>query len=80
MSQRIGEPKRTLEDSLARFLSGRPASSALVKPLQELAALDRAVYQAVAETSTPVLDGHYRRLSRAADKSVLWRASLQRSP
>ena len=72
MSQRIGEPKQTLEDSLARFLSGRPASSALAEPLQELAALDRAVYRAVAETSTPVLDGHYRRLSRAADKSVLW--------
>lgn len=34
--------------------------------------MDRAVYQAVAATSTPVLDGHFPRLSRAADHSVLW--------
>jgi hypothetical protein len=34
--------------------------------------VDRAVYHAVAATSTPVLDGHSRRLSGAADHSVLW--------
>ena len=44
----------------------------LTKPLEELGALDRAVYQAVATTPTPELDRHYRRLSKAADHSVLW--------
>src|SRR4029450_2718869 len=48
--------------------------SVRAKPLEELGTLDRAVYQAVAATSTPVLDGHFRRLSRAADHSVLWLA------
>ena len=73
MSRRIGEPKQTLEDALAQILAGRPhVGTALAKPLEELGTLDRAVYQAVAATSTPVLDGHFRRLSRVADHSVLW--------
>ncbi len=57
-----------------RAMSARPGlgGDALAKPLKEFAALDRAVYEAVATTSTPVLDRHFRRLSRAADKSVLW--------
>lgn len=73
MSQRTGEPKQTVEDSLAQFLAGRAGvGPALAKPLEELAELDRAVYRAVAATSTPLLDTHYRLLSRAADHSVLW--------
>ncbi|MFK5635678.1 MULTISPECIES: phosphatase PAP2 family protein [unclassified Ornithinimicrobium] len=73
MSQRIGEPPHPAGDSLAQSLAGRTgAGPGLVTPLEELAALDRAVYEAVAATSTPVLDGHFRRLSRSADHSVLW--------
>lgn len=73
VQQRVGEPKQTVEDRLAQLLAGRAGvGRALAKPLEELAELDRAVYQAVASTSTPELDSHYRRLSRVADHSVLW--------
>jgi len=40
----------------------------------QLAAVDRAVYDAIAATPTPALDEPLRRLSRAADKSRLWLA------
>jgi undecaprenyl-diphosphatase len=40
--------------------------------LHELAAIDRAVYAAVASTPTPTLDVPMRRLSNAANRSVLW--------
>jgi membrane-associated phospholipid phosphatase len=40
--------------------------------MRELAALDRAVYAAVAATPTPTLDEPLRRLSNAANRSVLW--------
>ena len=40
--------------------------------LSELTAIDSAVYTAVAATDTPQLDALFRRLSRTADKSVLW--------
>jgi len=73
VSQPIGDRKRTVEEALAQGVAGwSRAGSVLVRPLEELGTLDRAVYQAVAATSTPVLDGHFRRLSRAADHSVLW--------
>jgi membrane-associated phospholipid phosphatase len=38
----------------------------------ELSRLDNAVYEAIAQTSTPSLDRATRRLSRAADHSKLW--------
>ena len=40
--------------------------------LEDAARLDVAVYEAVAATSTPVLDEPLRRLSTAANKSALW--------
>lgn len=40
--------------------------------LSELSALDKKLYEAVATTDTPTLDRFFRRLSSAADKSVLW--------
>jgi membrane-associated phospholipid phosphatase len=40
--------------------------------LREFGQVDRAVYRAVAGTPTPLLDPPVRRLSRAADRSVLW--------
>ncbi|MGH3122727.1 MAG: hypothetical protein ACRDND_17105, partial [Streptosporangiaceae bacterium] len=42
--------------------------------VRQLAAVDRAVYDAIATTPTPALDGPLRRLSRAADKSRIWLA------
>src|SRR6476646_1137594 len=73
MSQPMGERKRTVEEAFAQGVAGWSRSgSVLAKPLEELGMLDRAVYQAVAATSTPVLDGHFGGLSRAADHSVLW--------
>ncbi len=38
----------------------------------ELAELDARLYAAVAGAHTPTLDAFFRRLSRTADKSVLW--------
>ena len=40
--------------------------------VHQLAAVDRAVYDAIAVTPTPALDEPLRRLSRAADKSRIW--------
>jgi len=40
--------------------------------LGDLAAVDEAVYRAVAATPSPTLDRDLARLSRAADRSVLW--------
>jgi undecaprenyl-diphosphatase len=66
----------------AERLAGRLAAHELRGPLlppakvmtalAELRQIDRAVYSAVAETPTPVLDPPMRRLSRAADRSRLW--------
>lgn len=42
--------------------------------LSELKELDDRLYAAVAGASTPTLDTFFRRLSRTADKSVLWLA------
>ena len=42
--------------------------------VSQLAAVDRAVYDAIAATPTPALDEPLRRLSRAADKSRIWLA------
>jgi undecaprenyl-diphosphatase len=72
MAEGSGSPGETIEDRLAQYLNARPTGAALAEPLEELAALDRAAYDAVAGTSTPVLDGYFRRLSRAADRSILW--------
>ena len=44
----------------------------VIAALTELGQIDRAVYSAVAETPTPVLDRPIRGLSRAADRSRLW--------
>ena len=40
--------------------------------LQEFKELDDRLYAAVAGAQTPTLDAFFRRLSRTADKSVLW--------
>jgi undecaprenyl-diphosphatase len=38
----------------------------------EVSAVDRALYRAIAQVPTPVLDQRMRQLSRAANHSVLW--------
>lgn len=73
MADQIGEQQQTVEDALARRLEVRQGEgSAWAEALRELAAVDRAVYQAVAETPTPALDEPFRRLSNAANYSRLW--------
>jgi membrane-associated phospholipid phosphatase len=73
MSQPSDKPQETVGDALARRVETRrgPASR-WAEALRELGAMDRAVYQAVADTPTAALDGPVRRLSRAADRSRLW--------
>jgi membrane-associated phospholipid phosphatase len=66
--------QETVADALARRVPTPQAPSAhrLVEALRDLGAVDRAVYEAVARTSTATLDGPVRQLSGAADKSHLW--------
>jgi undecaprenyl-diphosphatase len=73
MSEQTGAQRQTVEDSLARRVEARRgADSPWAKALRELGAIDHAVYQAVADTPSPELDGVFRRLSTAADYSRLW--------
>jgi VanZ family protein len=62
MSSHAGTQQQSVADALARR----------VEALRELGAVDRAVYEAVADTPTPELDGPVRRLSDAANYSRLW--------
>ena len=70
------QPPDTVAEALARQVEAqrRPTVPWLVEALRELGAVDLAVYQAVARTPTPTLDGPVRRLSHAADRSRLWLA------
>jgi membrane-associated phospholipid phosphatase len=73
MSEQGATPRTTLEDALAQRATARPgAPAAWAEGLRELGSMDRAVYRAVADTPTPRLDGAFRRLSTAADRSRLW--------
>jgi hypothetical protein len=64
-----------MADRLDRVVAADvPQRQQLEAALRQFAALDRAVYQAIAEVPTPALDVAFRRLSRAADKSKLWLA------
>ena len=49
-----------------------PRRSTITHALRELAALDKAVYRAIAETPMPTLDEPLRRLSNFANDSKLW--------
>ncbi|MGH3331132.1 MAG: phosphatase PAP2 family protein [Nocardioidaceae bacterium] len=73
MSEQIGKQQQTVEDALARRVEARRGvASPWTEALRELGAIDRAVYQAVADTPSPELDVAFRRLSTAADYSRLW--------
>ena len=68
---RAGLP--TVEDVLAQHVEARRGTaSPWASALRELGAIDRAVYQAIADTPSTALDGAFRRLSTAADHSGLW--------
>jgi membrane-associated phospholipid phosphatase len=49
-----------------------PAWRRLAAGLHQLGQVDRAVYEAIASVATPALDVPVRRLSNAADHSLLW--------
>ena len=75
----VGEPAGAAEavtERLADWLAqlGGPVRQQVADGLRELAAVDRAVYSAVASTPTPSLDEPLRWLSNAADNSRLWLA------
>lgn len=73
MSEHTGRHHQTVGDALARRVEARRgAASRWAEALRELGAVDRAVYQAVADTPTAELDGPVRRLSNAANYSRLW--------
>jgi membrane-associated phospholipid phosphatase len=73
MSEPVKERRQSPEDALARTVEDRQGpGSAWARALRELGAVDRAVYKAVADTPTPQLDRHVRRLSNAANYSRLW--------
>lgn len=67
-------PAAPPEERLAERLEARPTPgrSAAAAALHELAAIDRAVYRAIAGTPTPTLDEPLRRLSALANHSKLW--------
>jgi membrane-associated phospholipid phosphatase len=73
MSSHAGRQQQSVADALARRVEARRgAESVWAEALRELGAVDRAVYEAVADTPTPELDSPVRRLSRAANYSRLW--------
>jgi undecaprenyl-diphosphatase len=73
MAQQVGSQKESFADALARRVEARRGGATRwAEAFRELAAVDRAVYEAVARTPTPELDGPVRRLSDAANYSRLW--------
>jgi membrane-associated phospholipid phosphatase len=65
-------PEERLADTIARL--GGPVRQRAAEALRELGAVDRAVYAAVAATPTPSWDEPMRRLSNAANNSLIWLA------
>ena len=73
MLKHIARQWQTVEDAIARIVAGRGrVASRWAEALRQLGVVDRAVYQAVADTLTPELDRHFWRLSNAANYSRLW--------
>jgi membrane-associated phospholipid phosphatase len=74
----VREPSAGAVDTAAQRLAAelgrrdRPVGQRSARGLRELAAVDRAIYAAVAATPTPSLDEPLRRLSNAANNAGLW--------
>jgi membrane-associated phospholipid phosphatase len=66
-----GAPSDRLADRL-EYRPSAPPDQVVVRLLRELAAVDTAVYRAIAATPTPALDGPLRVVTSAADHSKLW--------
>jgi undecaprenyl-diphosphatase len=64
----------TLEEAVADRLAEYPTPrrSRAERMLRDLGRIDTALYQAIASTPAPTLDGPLRRLSNAANRSALW--------
>jgi undecaprenyl-diphosphatase len=79
---RAGDPRPSavpataepLEERIADRLAaqGTPRGAAIERLLRELSEIDHAVYRAIASTPSPTLDRPMRRLSNAANRSVVW--------
>ena len=69
-----GREPAPIAERLADRLAAAPAQhrSTAARFLHELGDVDLAVYRSVAATPTPLLDGPMRRLSGAANHSMLW--------
>jgi len=65
-------PSSITEAAADRVGQTRGGASRWSVALKELAAVDRAAYEAVARTPTPSIDDPIRRLSNAANGSRLW--------
>jgi membrane-associated phospholipid phosphatase len=73
MSPDPRKPERTIAETISRSVEGRRGeTSPWATALRQLGAVDRAAYEAVAETPTPALDVPIRRLSNAANYSKIW--------
>lgn len=73
MSPDPRKPDGTIAETISRSVEGRRGEgSPWATALRQLGAVDRAAYEAVAETPTPALDVPIRRLSNAANHSKLW--------
>ncbi|HEY2551665.1 MAG TPA: phosphatase PAP2 family protein [Streptosporangiaceae bacterium] len=73
MDVRADREQETFGHALARLIEARRgAGAAFTGALRELGTVDAALYEAVAQTPTPLLDGPVGRLSRAANQSRLW--------
>src|SRR5207245_9023946 len=75
-----GRPPEAAAERLAGWLadelagSGGPARRRLTAGLRQLGEVDRALYRAIASAPAPALDAPMRRLSGAANRSLLWLA------
>jgi membrane-associated phospholipid phosphatase len=75
MSSDERPPDRSMAEVAAdRVQERRGRASSWSVALEELGAVDRAAYEAIARTPTPSLDEPLRRLSNAANGSRLWLA------
>ena len=75
MSSDERPPDRSMAEVVAdRVQERRGRASRWSVALEELGAVDRAAYEAIARTPTPSLDEPLRRLSNAANGSRLWLA------
>ncbi len=71
--QTASHAPQPIEDRLADIVGRGSAPRGPVHSLlQDLSRVDHAVYRAVAATPTPTLDAPLRRLSNAANRSLIW--------